>query len=765
MLNYKHVFNQAADSSEYEKSLYDSAAGALCDVAAPAMGEMIGAANYYSSRSLYYTNPNSLYERSMDFVPKANGYVFSQTVYTQDNTGRIAQQGGVGEAFQVGSHDTRYYYGSPSQEELDALFGTSVGNSSHYFKNMVQDANGQVSVSYTDMHGRTIATALAGNAPDNMQKLENFDSSSIIETLTDPSGVQVEDGAVISKKSLLVPAKGDYVFNYALDPQSLGLASCQGVTICYDCLYDLQITITDDCNNKNFDGQPFDTLISNFTLPVPDTTCANNPSAFNVSFTLPLEIGNYEVTKTLRISKRAEDYYRDSVFLKKNTCVTLDSMISYQRSLVSTASCKPACETCMESLGTWAQFRNSYMTGAGIPVADTADYRDEALAAYQEGVASCNLLCNYNAPAENDIRKSMLLDMTAPTGQYADILKSDDGYSIFYADEDAEDDDAVEAVPVYARPGLNYLDEYGNPESVYSSKAGTYVKPNDLSVEEFTENFKPSWANTLLPYHPEYCKLLQYESYNSSYQWDKKMQEIDTYSNAASSGYFTPTANTAAKDSFALMSTANLNQLNDSLNNYRHVQINGTGTTYTVSLWTMASMVTRCSSGDDAQQQACMENFILHPVDSTFNSSWCAGDLDMAWRNFREMYLNIKREIIDGRIKNADCPQTPSAATLITAGHYPNFNEVSDAVTQNNLDYDISTAESEDIKNITGSFYQSNCEAYATQWMHQLKTCVEYDQAAYDEIIPKLVAVCTKGSDADHPYGASSISPDSTNTY
>ena len=74
----------------------------------------------------------------------------------------------MGPDHQLGSqHETNYFYGVPLQEELDRLFGSEVGDNKHYKKNMVQDANGQVSVTYQDMQGNTIATALAGDEPTN----------------------------------------------------------------------------------------------------------------------------------------------------------------------------------------------------------------------------------------------------------------------------------------------------------------------------------------------------------------------------------------------------------------------------------------------------------------------------------------------------------------------------------------------------------------------------------------------------------------------
>ena len=76
--------------------------------------------------------------------------MFSETRYSADNTSRISLQSGVGAPFSIDSaRATQYTYNAADQEELDALFGTEVGNSSHYFKNTVRDANGQVSIVFS----------------------------------------------------------------------------------------------------------------------------------------------------------------------------------------------------------------------------------------------------------------------------------------------------------------------------------------------------------------------------------------------------------------------------------------------------------------------------------------------------------------------------------------------------------------------------------------------------------------------------------------
>src|SRR5690606_10095756 len=91
-----------------------------------------------------------------------------------DNTGRIRRQSGVGVDHKLGSgHETQYFYLQPSQEELNRLFGYKVGYKARYKKNMVIDANGQVSVSYLDPQGRVIATAIAGGSPAMFDNLED----------------------------------------------------------------------------------------------------------------------------------------------------------------------------------------------------------------------------------------------------------------------------------------------------------------------------------------------------------------------------------------------------------------------------------------------------------------------------------------------------------------------------------------------------------------------------------------------------------------
>src|SRR5262249_15092238 len=194
IIKYSPGFNTGLNSAEYDKDNYDRLLdpSVYCNAGAAPMATASGASQYYSPGN---PQKDSGFNR---FIPDAAGYPFTEVEYTQDNTGRISRQSGVGPTHQLGSgHETKYYYGSPDQRELDALFGTEVGDRSHYFKNMLRDANGQYSVSYVDMHGRTIATALAGPPPPGMSALSSNTSHKITETLAEGGGVSSQGVSMV----------------------------------------------------------------------------------------------------------------------------------------------------------------------------------------------------------------------------------------------------------------------------------------------------------------------------------------------------------------------------------------------------------------------------------------------------------------------------------------------------------------------------------------------------------------------------------------
>ncbi len=262
VINYTRKLNRAPGNIEYDKSLYDTLPdpNQYCGIQAVPMDtsltDAMSASRYYSPANDSVAVPKSQ-NRPVDpkfaFIPDAEQYPFSEVEYAQDNTGRIIRQSGVGKTFRMGGgRETQYAYGTPDQKELDALFGTEVGYASHYQKSIVRDANGQFSISYVDMRGRTIATALAGSKSSDI-KLDTLSAAVLeprVRTLSDPSSTILRDLVMESRKSIEVTRDNAmHQFLYTLTPESVQLEGVNGTSFCYDCLYDLQITITSDCNN------------------------------------------------------------------------------------------------------------------------------------------------------------------------------------------------------------------------------------------------------------------------------------------------------------------------------------------------------------------------------------------------------------------------------------------------------------------------------------------------------------------------------------
>jgi RHS repeat-associated protein len=145
----------------------------------------------------------------------------------------------------------------------------------------------------------------------------------------------------------------------------------------------------------------------------------------------------------------------------------------------------------------------------------------------------------------------------------------------------------------------------------------------------------------------------------------------------------------------------------------------------------------------------------------------CVGELNMAWRAYRQMYLDVKRYIINKYWIKDSCNNALTAAQLMERGFTPHFSDADELAKAagGTLPSDTTQAKNE-IGNKMDNYYQSNCLAYATQWMQQLSKCTFYDSASItDIIIPQLVQVCMEGSDVNHPYGASSVKPSSTSQF
>ena len=768
IIKYTASFNVSINGEQYSQSNYDTLRDNLsfCDIHADAMIDTSGASQYYSPHNPVVTAGLN------QFIPNAHNYPFTETEYTPDNTGRISRQGGVDSLYQLGNgHETKYFYGTPAQDELDGLFGTDAGDVSHYFKNMVRDANGQYSVSYVDMHGRTIATALAGPAPPGVSALASNTIATTTDTLANANSVFFRGLSMISQKSLLVPTADTFRFNYNLTPAILSEMNCQQQNICYTCRYDLEISISDNCNNQLLGGKPFDTVLHNFSV---DSTNTCTPSKRGVSFSLLLPEGSYLITKKLTVNSDAYNFYRDSVYLPNNTCTTVGQFIAQQKAiaLAATTQCAPTCASCLSGVGQWPVFLTNYIAQVG-PSPTSAD-TTSAQTAYQNALASCASACPDSLSDANDIVSAMLQDMSPPYGQYADttLAAGADTYSIFYI----APADTSSYLPVFKLPSVHYTDANGNPDSIYNAQSGIMVNPNSLTTSQFVQNFRPSWANALLPYHPEYCKLQALQANRSSDLWNRKMEAVDSYQAALDSGFLNPTGNSTIRfhigviDPLSTNSTAIKNALEAKLFTYEPAE----GLNKPLSMWSLACAMVKCDSGSTS----CILSYQNNPAplpDIVFNpDDMCPGDLDQAWKNFRQLYLGAKQTIFNQLVlATVNCTPAnsrvyttePATEDIYTAHHQPEFSDVTTSNSRNtppvynNITSASTAANAKDsAQKSIDSFYTQNCNALAQQWAQQLSVCTLYNATDLKNIIiPGLVTLCRAACDSAHPFGASSL--------
>ncbi len=781
IISYSQNFNKAVDFDGYPKWAYDKLDSGASVCANPAL-----AFSTATGTSRYYSPDNELVNEGYNkFIPDAHGYPFSETRFTPD--GRVAAQGGVGPTHQLGSsHETKYMDESVAQEELDALFGTDAGYASHYFKNLVRDANGQYSVSYTDMHGRTVATALAGDAPKNpdgslmLDTLESHNTKNFTKQLIDEETNRVIGRSIISTKTLVATKAGLYKFDYSLSPEQLSILNCAtpAQPVCYDCLYQLKFTITSDCNNLAGFTAYVDSSL-NFTLGQYINHCNEDGKAahgFSKHFELTLPEGTYTVTKTLSLSDSAQMVYRD-VFIANDTCKKfIDFYNEEYQVLLSKSNCNLTCESCKAAMGaTFAVFRSKFVTESGMQEPLPADIVTQLEAAYADGIANCQRICNGNVDDGMDIVRNteqlMLMDMTPPNGQYAKPEDANKLYNIFGGTINNEiyrnpKNYTVGSAPV---PG-KYLNEFGLPED---------PDPSKLGKGEFTEKFQPSWAEQLLPYHPEFCKLkATKETLSSAYHFEATLNKTNTWLESKTAQFTTVVSsviNIINKDSFFMGPGSGLRStMLAKLNAYDTVSSKPAcvpGYTLSFSMWQIAqaSVLCRnlagsdCDAGSD-QNQCLISTPTLPP---TTPSTGCLTDWDMMWKNFRSLYLSERRKLISTYLESV-CQPAPDLVLYqkrfvdLNSNTMPGvddgdltglFNEINSGNNDNavTIGHGLMTAMAD-----------SACRGYANSWIAQLEECPAVGTISSEDstwLVTKLVAMCKLGADENHMLGSGSIKP------
>lgn len=467
-------FNNASPSIKaFTKEIFANSgtAGQCGSASAAQFNAQYGTGKYYSANNPFINNSynNGYIPTSVkDSLNSKRSYAFSQTLYTKDNTGKVDRQSGVGEAFKIEAtsssykHDTKYLYGSVTQEELDRLFGSEAGYAKNYTKNVTIDPNGQISISYLNQEGKVVATALGGSKPANMEYLNsatgvalasnssnnltvdllNKNNSNDPDKPTDNNELKTDELSFNSK--IIVTSQGDYKFNYT----ALGTCyeGCQvpdddqnptlGFTsLCYDCVYDLVFDITDACGNRPGTFTPITYTLGKVINTVQQALSLDNNSlddAVNFSFQnvipssdpdypllkVTLPVGEWTIKKSLKVNQTALNSYLNDYLA--NCPKPKQQFNDEEAANADITGCDLDCRGCVDALGPETTFVATYMSENSVTNA-------VATKAYKDLVAACLEPCKYTSNCET-AKEAMILDV-APRGQYAEYNDSYDANS------------------------------------------------------------------------------------------------------------------------------------------------------------------------------------------------------------------------------------------------------------------------------------------------------------------------------------------------
>ncbi|WP_160143455.1 LamG-like jellyroll fold domain-containing protein [Chryseolinea soli] len=158
-------------------------------------------------------------------VANAEGYPYTRTIFTNDGTGRVKEQSGVGQKHSLaGGKTAKTVYSNPAAGELIQLFGKEAPNVNSVQKITTYDANGTGSVAYKTKDGKVIATALVVTTDITTTHLTALASrATAAKTIVDEVKLNTRENAytAVSRKPLVFSANTSVTVDYEITPAQL----------------------------------------------------------------------------------------------------------------------------------------------------------------------------------------------------------------------------------------------------------------------------------------------------------------------------------------------------------------------------------------------------------------------------------------------------------------------------------------------------------------------------------------------------------------
>jgi RHS repeat-associated protein len=660
-LHYIPDFNLLSANTPYKYANIAGSSAQACEFNPSPMSTLSGASKYYSAQNDYLTTMP--FNR---FLPDAEGYPFAVSQYTNDNTGRIKSQGGVGLAFQPGknggaslSKTTRYYYGKPEQWELDRMFGNDAGYAEHYLKNMVVDPNGQVSVSYLNASGKTVATALAGPAPNTLDPLSSYAGSTTTQNIhvLKPEQFTYNSSALTLSASTtyLASMPGSDTLKYDIE-KLIDYYPGGSFQICSNCYYLMTVKVTDDCSN----------VIATTSTPVQiGSSVSNCADVIKYSGSIPVNIalpGEYNISITFAFDNNVIQSFTDNFVSEGLKNGYIEQQFNYIKSryldTLDVSGCYSDCHTCNTLLGSQANFvqvLKDKMLAMDINIQSIAGslFNDWAIAQYTTLKAKCTSMqttCVYDPCATTE---NMMLSDVSPGGQYA--IFDNTGTALEPEINVISQVRAGQTLPNWriAFPVLSPSNsEYQANAIILPDNSYIYPNSSSFTLQLLVQYWKPEWAQRFLSYHPEKCKLDFCYTYSAYESWDMFLQE---QVNGAADVASIPTGGAA-------LTYSPTNAYNWLLNTDPFFKTGAPGNEFLGQAQTdiqqFSSSVLQIPAATDhpAKSIAAFVDYMLYcnnPLDKT-TDKWASCTVnqscrvpDREWTSYRDYYLQLKAKYYD----------------------------------------------------------------------------------------------------------------------
>lgn len=706
----------------------------------------------------YYSNLNPFTSHNhRNYIPDAELYPIAQVEYLNDGTGRIRRQSGVGAFYQLESgKESKYYYASPTNTELKRLFGANVGEAKYYRKLIVVDANGQQAITYTDQAGQTIATALSGDTPDNVQDIDGSRANITVDLMGNNQKSAVSRTSTTVHQLFCDKQAKVHQFNYDLT-QAVNIVGDGGE--CIGCTYMVEFSIEDE-NGTLIDITPpagGGNAITTYSLDFDNGGTCNGanyvPSNHAVSFTATLpEIGTYTIRKILTVTgPNMEDITGQAL-----AAGTLQSQDDFVANYISTNFDSTACEPCndafkIELCKEIIALENPSLSATdpifiGL-VDDCMNNNDDCDGLLEQ--ASLAQIYNNNLDCES-LLEQMKKDLSpSQTGHSATdgCMYNEEFYTAAFSDVNGS----------FIFPTLSYVNATGTTINL------NFQNYSDVQFIEDPANWQSSWVDDLVTLHPDYDRCLQCQDpvLTESKLFDFELARFDTWAEvdaaygAQSNSFADRLAAILSHDPYFINSTANTNAIQTALSNYCHTMASANN-------GSVPGTIT-CLCGD----VFCYIDNLNPPTPGQTNAPpaqpFTAEEL---WDLFRGIYANEKKKIEYANLPPRKLPVLAGGNTWTGAtgcperGGEPQVDMGGGAtagVTTLNSNNQVLTAVNvfTNQNGATGSACATICDNNTSLWIEQLCPSLQDNSPFYSVLFGHLKDYCLSScGDATHnPLG------------